>query len=212
MPDQDPITQKPETPDAGANSGTLTQDQVNQIVADRVKRAEEATVKKLLDGLGVQSADEIKSILEAKKAADEANKTELEKAASKATTAEAKLKQAEADHATKLEQMQKRILDSEIKQLAGRAITDKDGKVTRAAFRPEALEDILLLLDRTAIEDKEGSYTGIDKALESLAKAKPYLLSDGQTSPAQKGTPKPGERKPAPQQQQASAAAPTFSL
>lgn len=210
-PEPEDLTQQPEKPDTGVNSGTLTQEQVNAIVTERVKRAEEAALKKHYEALGVKDAEELKALVTAKKEADDKAKTELEKAAEKATTAEAKLKQLEAEHASQLAAMQKRILDSDIKSLAGRSITDKDGKVTRAAFRVEALEDILLLIDRAGIEDKDGKFEGIDKALEALAKSKPYLLADGQTVTQPKGTPRPGEKKPAPQQQQAPAA-PAWTL
>jgi len=198
------------TPNAGGNSGTFTQEQLNQIVSDRAKRAEEAAVKKLLEGLGVQSADEIKAILDAKKLADEASKTELQKQADRATAAEAESAKLKQEHSAQIAVFGKRLLDAEIKQAASRPV-EKDGKVSRPAFRVEALDDILVLLDRTGIDEKDGKYEGIEKALETLAKQKPYLLADGKAANQLKGTPNPGEIKP-PAASQAPAARPRVSL
>lgn len=190
-------------PDAnGSGNPGPSQEELNRQFAERAKRAEEAERKRLLESLGVQSEDDLKAIVQAKKQAEEAAKSELQKLADKTTAAEAKAAKLEAEAAEKIAAMQKRLLDSEIKQLAGRAV-EKDGKTLRAAFRVEALDDILLLIDRAEIKDEDGKYTGIDKALEALAKTKPYLLAETQSAQNQpKGTPPPAARKPMAQQAQ----------
>ena len=138
------------------------------------------------------SEDDLKAIVQAKKDADEKQKTELQKLADRATAADAKAAKLEAETTQKLTDMQKRLLDSEIKQAAGIPATDKDGKVTRAAFRPEAMEAALVLIDRSLIADKDGKYEGIDKALDALAKANGYMLVATTAQQPPKGTPKTG--------------------
>lgn len=203
----DPIKEIPAEgqPNAGTNGGQSapTQDELNRQFSERAKRAEESERKRLLELFGVQSEDDLKAIAKARSEETERNKSELQKVSDKLSAAEGRAKKLEEEAASKIAQMQKRVMDSEIKQFAGRVISDKDGKVTRPAFRVEALDDILLLVDRSLIVDKDGVYEGIEKALDALAKSKPYLLTDGQQAqkPA-KGTPPGAGKQPAAQQQQ----------
>ena len=195
----DPAKPKDPPPDAGGNGGKqYTQEELDRMFAERATRAQEAEKKRILETLGVKDEDELKVIIEARKKADEEAKTELEKLADQARTASEKAEKLEAESAVKLAEMQKRLMDSEIKIAASRAIADKDGKVTRAAFRAEALDDILLLADRSLITETDGKYEGVEKALETLAKTKPYLLAEATPQTTSKGTPKsPVTPKPA---------------
>jgi hypothetical protein len=184
---------------AGGNSGKPNQEELDRQFAERAKRAQEAERKRILESMGAKDEDELKAIIEAKKKADEAAKTELQKQADKVKETEDKLTKLEAENSAKLAEMQKRLLDSEIKLLAGKPVTDKDGKVVRAAFRPEAIEAVLLLIDRKQIADKEGKYEGIDKALEALAKSNAYMLevsSNGDKRQKQNGSPADPTKKP----------------
>ena len=181
--------------DGGGKQAGLSQEQVNQIVADRVKRAEEAAAKKLLESFGVKDADEARALIEAKKKADDLAKTELEKLAENAKKLEEKAAKLEAENTAKVAQMEKRLQDSEIKMQALRPVVDKEGKVIRPAFLPDATEEVLLLVNREKISEKDGVYAGIDEALKDLAKAKPHLLAAAEKVQP-KGTPRPGERLP----------------
>jgi DNA-directed RNA polymerase beta subunit len=190
----------------GSGNAGPTQEELNRQFAERAKRAEEAERKRLLEALGVQSEDDLKAIVQAKKEADEKAKTEQQKLADEAAKAKAEAAKLKADSDAQLAAMQKRLLDSEIKLLASKpVVNEKDGKVLRAAFRPEALEALLLVVDRGVITDKEGKYEGIDKALETAAKAHAYMLADtsSQTTTTRKGTPGAGGKpaKPAGRQE-----------
>lgn len=192
--------------DSGGNNGggsgdgnppttqTFTQEQLNALFADRAKRASDKAVSDLLAGLGVQDVDTLKAILEEGKKAKTAQQTEAEKAQERLRLAEEAAKKSKSDADALVATWQKKVLDTEIKVQAAAAIEGK-----RGAFRAEALDDVLLLIDRSGIAEKDGSYTGIAEALEALAKAKPWLLKD-QDQRQPKGTPgtggKPQNNKP----------------
>jgi hypothetical protein len=177
-------------PDAGGNGGP-NQAELNRQFSERAERAASAAKKELWAVLGVNSQDEFEAFVKAKKEADDAQKTEMQK-----LTEAAKKAQKALDNA------QKRIMDGEIKLLATQPV-EKDGKVTRAAFRPDALDIVITLIDRNGIQDDDGKLTGIDTALEALAKEKPFLLvGDGKAqAPVTKGTPAPAQPKPGTQPQ-----------
>lgn len=196
-PAGDPAPGTGQTPPNSTGNAGLTQEEVNRIAGERAKRAEESTRKQLWEALGIKSQEEWDAYLKAKKEQEDANKSELQKLADKAETEKQRADRLETEKKTEAEALQKRIVDGEIKLLASQPVLDKDGKVTRAAFRPEALEDVTLLIERAEIKDEDGKITGIDKALEALAKAKPYLLAEQTTSTTKgPGTPPGGGNPP----------------
>ncbi len=164
----------------------------DQQFADRAKRAEEATKAKLFADLGVKDETEYQAFLKNKKEAEDKNKSETDKLAEQARLEKERADKLEADAKTEREALQKRVLDTEIKISAVAPVKDKDGKVVRPAFRPEAIDDVLLVIKREAITEKEGKYEGIEKALADLAKAKPWLLAEESKVTPKRGT--PGER------------------
>ncbi len=182
-------TSSEQTPNAGANGGkTFTQDEVNAIVGRTRTEGREVGERALLEKLGVKSADDLTSIIQAARQAEEANKTELQRAQDAKAASDAALAEERQQREEERNAFTKRLLDGEIRIAASTAVMDKDGKkVIRPAFRKEALEDVTLLIDRKQITEKDGKFEGLDKALEELAKAKPYLLEEQETAP--KGTP-----------------------
>ena len=165
------------------------QEKLDKQFADRAARAAETERKKLLDELGVKDPAEAKALLKSAREADDAKKSDLEKAESARKLAEEKAIQAQADAQAKLDAANKRVMDSEIKINASTPVMDKDGKkVVRPAFRKEALDDVLVLINREGITEENGSYKNLDKALNDLAKAKPWLLDVAEVS-KQKGSP-----------------------
>jgi hypothetical protein len=154
---------------------TFTQEELDALFAQRATQARNSALSDLFKELGVENADSLKAVIKAAKDADDAQKTELQKAQDKANTAEKALADQKAAHDTAIAELEKRIQDSEIKILAGREVKDKDGNVIRPKFREDALDVVLTTLDRKAIVLKDGAYTGIEEALADLAKAKQFL-------------------------------------
>lgn len=58
---------------------TISQEKLNSLINEKFKKGAEKSKSELLASIGVESEDELKSIIEAKKEADEASKTELQK-------------------------------------------------------------------------------------------------------------------------------------
>lgn len=69
---------------------TLTQKQLNEILGNRVGKAKEKAISDLVKSLGLESADDLKGVVEAAKKASEQSKTDLEKAQGEATTYKSK--------------------------------------------------------------------------------------------------------------------------
>ena len=88
-PTQPDNTNRPVTPPNTAtppdnNGGNtderlLTQADVDRLISERLKRDRDAQQSKLFESLGVTSVDDLKSMLDAKRKADEAQLSELEK-------------------------------------------------------------------------------------------------------------------------------------
>ncbi len=154
------------------------QDALDKQFAERAERAAKAEREKILKELGVADPEEAKKLLETARKADDEKKTALEReqAAREKAENEAKSVKAAADEV--LAQATTKLMNAEIKMSANTAVVDKDGKVTRAAFRADAMDDVLLLLNREGIQEKDGTFTGVSEALASLAKTKPYLLAE----------------------------------
>ena len=184
--DEDKAKAAKEKADAEAKQ---KQDELNKQFADRAAQAASAERKKILESLGVKDIDEALALTKAAKDADEKNKTEAEKLVAKAQEADAARIKAEAESKEKLDAANKRLMDSEIKINASAPVMEKD-KVVRPAFRKEALDDVLLLVNRELITEENGTYKGVEKALSELAKAKPYLLQE-KVDP-RRGTPRDG--------------------
>ncbi len=177
-------------------SGKLSQEDVNRLVGNARSEGRSAAAKDLLKQLGFESVDDLSAVVKAAKEAEDQRKSEAEKLQAKLAEAEAKAAKVQADAEAREAALKSRILNEAIKAQAAKPVMDKDGKtVTRPAFKPEALDDVLVLIDRSVIEEGEaGEYKGIEKALAELAKGKAYLLAEEAKAPA-KGTPSGGAPK-----------------
>lgn len=78
-------------PDAEGNGGEDRQSKLDQQFAQRARRAEEAERKRLLEAASVKDEEELKAVVKAKKEADDAAKSELQKAADRAVKVEQQL-------------------------------------------------------------------------------------------------------------------------
>jgi hypothetical protein len=91
-PDNPQTTPSTPTANQGASEPTFTQADIDRIIADRLKRDREAQETKLKERYGVTDLGEVEKLLVAKRKADEAAMSELEKAQAEIETAK---KQAE---------------------------------------------------------------------------------------------------------------------
>lgn len=67
-------------PDKSGDTGrTFTQADVDRIIGDRLRRAEDSVLKRFLSDIGVDSPDVLKDLVKAQKAAEEASKTEMQR-------------------------------------------------------------------------------------------------------------------------------------
>lgn len=161
----------------GEATRTFKQSELDALFAERAKQGKQSGVAELLKELGVENVDALKTAQKAAKEAADAQLTELQKAQKEA-----------ADNKALAEASEKEKAD----------ITAKaQEKLLRAAILAEAAKqgfndpnDAWLYVDRTAIKAKDDdTFEGIDKALEAVVSAKPYLVEKQQQS-SQRGTPK----------------------
>jgi hypothetical protein len=183
--------------DGGGNTGedaAQKQAELNRQFTERAERAGKSERRKFLDALGLKDEAEFEAYVKAKKEADDAQKTELQKQTDAALAEKVRADKLEAESRVQIEAANARVVNGEIKLLASQPVTDKDGKVVRSAFRADALDDVAVLIDRKEIKDEDGKIVGVDKALEALAKSKPWMLAEAQpqSKQAAKGTPAPG--------------------
>ncbi len=172
------------------------QDAKDKVFGARASQARNSALTDLFKELGVDNADALKSVIKAAKDADDAQKSELQKSIDKANAAEKALADQKTTHDTAIAELEKRILNTEIKIAAGTEVKDKDGKVLRPRARADALDALLLIIDRTGVSQKDGAYTGIEEALDALAKSKTFMFETEPELTAQ-GTPDgKGPRKP----------------
>ena len=154
------------------------QEALDKQFAERADRATKAERERLLKELGVTDPEEAKKLLETVRKADEEKKTALEKEQAAREKAENDAKAAKAAADEVLAQATTKLMNADIKMTASTAVVDKDGKVIRAAFRADAMDDVLLLVNREGIQEKDGTFTGVNEAVADLAKRKPWLLAE----------------------------------
>lgn len=163
---------------------TMPQAQLDKLMAERGEQGKRALLKEF----GVETPEEIKTILAKAKEIEDAQKTEQERLAEEAgkhkTRAE-KAEQERNDAVSRLNETLKRTFVL----LAAKDFNDP--------------EDAWRFIDREQISVKEdGTVEGVDKAVEALTKSKPYLLKAAQdkrpgspAGPGQRTTvQKPGEK------------------
>lgn len=133
------IAEQQETPTPAVETGerTFTQAEVDRIVGERAKRAEDAAVKRILEAVGVDSLDALKSTVGAVR---QQQQTEM---------SEAERMQTQLDElARKAAEAEQRAVEAEQRRLA-----DKRQSAVRAALRDaEHPEDVLLWINAHASE------------------------------------------------------------
>lgn len=172
----DPEVATPPTPadvngdGTGEEKRTYTQNEFNAIIGERATRAARTAIEKLLKDLGVDSPEAAKEAIKTASDLRAAQMTELEKAQAEAAQARKEKEEAEQARQSTEAKALERLMRSAVVVAAARAgFNDPD--------------DAWLLIDRTAIKAKDDdTFEGIDKALEAVVKAKPYLVKAAQPS------------------------------
>jgi hypothetical protein len=140
----------------------FTQEDVDRILADRLKRAEDSVSKRLLEALGVDSLDTAKNALKAHQDAEESKKSAVDKAEAKAKKLEEQLAQA-------MEQI-KSFGEKERVRTRNMAI---QSALTEA--KAHDVEDLLIIIENkyatevAAVLGEDGAVN--DKAIEKLMTA-----------------------------------------
>jgi hypothetical protein len=163
--------------DDGVKPVTMTQAELNKIDAETKRKAKEAERKALLEALGVEKLDDAKAIIKAAKDAEEANKSEVDKATKRADTAEANL--------TKL---QSENTDLKLQLKFGQKVEELGWKFVSIT----AAEDAFKALDRQLVGD---DFSGLDKAVEKLQTDRGYLLAKSDGKPPVSPPPADGRQK-----------------
>jgi hypothetical protein len=143
---------------SGDDDKKFSQADVDRLQADRAKRAKKAAVKNLLEELGFDDVTALKTVLSEHQKAQEAQKTDLQKAQEERDSEKAAREQLEARY--KRERID-RIIEREARGME---------------FAETAIPDVTLLIDRSEIdEDDKGQISGVKEALQSLLEAKPHM-------------------------------------
>jgi membrane protein involved in colicin uptake len=162
-----PGTTQAETPPQGTPPAkTLTQDEVNRIVEDRLKRERDATAARLTE-LEARSA-KLQAIEDAGKTETERQAAQAEAARKEADAAKAKYEAELADTKAKQQEAEKRAVNAE------RAIM-----VTRLAVELGAIDpsDANILAAASEIDPKAADAEAkIKEVITALQKARPYLF------------------------------------
>lgn len=159
-------TQNPGTNDgdgAGGDGGSGEIRLTSAQLAERLDRQARTAVNKLLSGLGFEKAADLKAAIERQRQADDANKSELQKA-------NERIAAFEKEKQTWQQQRQDQAL-----QLAVQATATELGIVDA---------EVALALVRSNITfDDDGTPQGVKAALTKLLADKPYLKGGTSTSP-----------------------------
>jgi chromosome segregation ATPase len=172
---------------AGSNNEqklSFTQAELDAKFADRAKRAAESAINEILTKAGLKTVDELTAALAEGKKLKDSQLTDLQKAQADLKAANDKLAQAEAEKNTALAQATERLMKAAI--LA---------EAVAQGFRPEAVNDVWLIVDRSKIKEKDGVFEGVKDAVGQVVKDKPFWLKADDKTPH--GTPPgPGPKKP----------------
>jgi len=182
-------TTPPPAPPPNANGAgeekKFSQDELDSIVGERAKRASEGAVKKLLESLGVGSADDLKTALESLKKIEDASKSELDKAKADADKAKADAAKARTDADLALATANERLLKSAVLLEAQKQNVD-DSEIASVWL---ALKESPALREKIK-QAENGEFENVADAVKEIVKAHPKWLK-AQAKPPTPGTPGP---------------------
>jgi hypothetical protein len=146
---------------SGADSEKLlqiTQSALDDLMGARAQRAKAAAIKDLLSELGIEEVSQLKSVFESHKAAQEAKKSDLEKAQ---------------------ERIDALVRDVSLRQTANEELLIRGEIMLKAPtyeVPPDRLDALLRLIDKSVLTVKDGKVEGVDAALRATIEANPFLL------------------------------------
>lgn len=187
-PDAPETTPGNESGQAG-ETATLTQSQVDAMLKKRLARAEETVMKKLLEDLGVDSLDTAKATLKAKREAEEAEKSELQKAQEQLKAEQNRIKALEEAQEAREVEIRAERLDNAIRNEAK----------SEGAHDPDEVLVLLKTQGTDGLMDDDGKPKSakIKKLVADHRESKAHLYKPKRTSPGspsnadgQSGSPK----------------------
>jgi hypothetical protein len=185
-------------PDAGGSGGgdgdkteekqeektvTMTQAQLDVLFAERATRASATTLADLLKKAGVENVDALLAGYAEAKKLKEAQMTDKEKSDALLKTAQDEAAQAKKDLNKALAQMSENLKKAEVMAQAA-----------AQGFRPESVDDVWLVVDKTKVTEKDGVVSGAKEAVAEVAKQKPFWLNT-EGDKKSNGTPRQPEKK-----------------
>lgn len=143
----------------GAGGQVFSQDEVNRMIKARAERE----LKAVLADVGLADLGELKTLVQQKRAAEDAEKSELAKAQERAS------------------ELEKRLAEAAEKQKALSTLSDVTAKAAKLGIvDPDAAYK---LLNRSALEyGDDGMPTNTESLLVALLKDKPYLAGAGSSA------------------------------
>lgn len=174
-----PAEQKPPAPEQPNSEAKFTQADIDRIISERVKRAEESASKKLLGDTGFESADALREALKKAKEREDAELSVSEKL-------QKQLEAAQKANTTLMEQMNAMQLSQRTER--------RNNAIIAAAQEAKAIDpqDVAAwaagqseLLNATQKEDGEIDSAAVKKLIDAAKKAKPhFFVSGGVGSPS----------------------------
>lgn len=136
---------------------TFTQDEVNDLIGERAKRAKEAARKEILESLGFEKLDDLKGVVSTFREQQAAQKSELEKAQET------------------LSETQRKLAEQERKRVDG--LINAEVLYRAAQMNFVNPKEALRLIDISQVNvGDDDVVTGVEEALKALAEASPHLL------------------------------------
>lgn len=162
----------------------FSQKDLDALVGEARKSGRETAVKKLLEELGVEDAEKLKTALAEAKKLKEAQMSEADKQKAALDAAEKAAADAKAEKETAIAQANERLMKAAVIAEASKA----DHKIN-----PAAIADVWAFVDRAKLKVTEtGDIEGAADAVKAVIKDRPYL----QNGKAAAGTPLREGKKP----------------
>lgn len=141
---------------------SISQEKLNSLINEKFKKGAEKSKAELLSSLGVESEDELKSIIEARKQAEEANKTELQKL-------QEQLESKDKAYSELEQRLNAKTVDTEVQDIIMQnGIDPKMAKYVKIDY----------------LEAKKGEDFELDKFVESLKESQPGFFAQDVRVPA----------------------------